>query len=108
MSDLEKLENFRRAKMKLNLREIDKLEKMLQEAGETYERTDMGSGVQIVVLKDGHRKWDAEITVLSHGHEDGLLEVMGAPVVDRERDGGNVVGNLTAEEVMERAKGRRH
>ena len=107
MTELEMLEEFRRNKREqLNLTEINKLEEMLKAAGETYERHEMADGVQLVVYKDGNRYWDALISKYSCGHQAGLLEIMGKPVVDEKKDGDRVQGYLTAQEVMARAKGR--
>ena len=105
MTDLEELENFRRNKRTpLDMTELNKLEKMLKDAGETVKRYAIDGGAQIVIYRNGKRYWDALITKYSYGHQDGLLEIMGKPVVDEKKDGDRVAGWLTAKDIMERVR----
>ena len=86
----------------LNLSEMNRLEAMLKREGLDYIREEMEAGDQIIVYKDGKRWWDAILTIYSYGGRQGLLEVMGKPVVEERKDGDRVAGWLTAEEVMKR------
>ena len=84
--------------------ELDKLEKYLQENHITYQRIDKAGHFdthQIVVYKDGERLWDAVCHRGSFGYKEGLLEVMGEPVV-KPTDGDRVAGWLTADDVIAR------
>ena len=96
-----------------NLSELDKLEAYLKAKGIRYWRDDQQVHVgqyvvdhhQIVVLDGNERRvWDAICRTGSYGYEKGLLEVMGSPVV-RKSDGDDVVGWLTAAEVIARLEG---
>lgn len=96
-----------------DLTELDKLEKYLKAKGILYQRRDKSFQLglchveqhQIVVLADdGRRMWDAICQTGSYGYRDGLLEIMGSPVVG-ESDGDRVVGWLTAAEVIARLEG---
>ena len=53
---------------------------------------------QIIAYKGGIYVFDAICHYGSYGYEKGLLEIMGACITD----GADVVGNLTAEKVIER------
>ena len=86
--------------------ELDKLEAYLREHGYVFRRInddqELMSRHQIIVYnKRGRRIWDAICHWGSHGFEEGLLEVMGKPVV-RKSDGDDVVGWLTAQDVINR------
>ena len=85
--------------------ELDKLEQYLKENNIEYTREDKERGVfdthQIIVFDKGNRIWDAICHYGSYGYEEGLLEVMGEPVV-KPTDGDSVCGHLTAEDVIER------
>lgn len=91
---------------KNHLMELDKLENYLKENGFKYHRIDVtdphkGERHQLIVMHYGKTWWDAICQPASYGWEDGLLEVMGKPVV-RKDDGDSVCGFLTADEVIER------
>ncbi len=98
--------------------ELDKLEAALKERKIKYVREDCEQEIdekgriasmdwhQIIVFgKNGQRSWDAVCHTGSYGYKQGLLEVMGQPVV-RKRDGDSVAGYLTAEEVIRRMEGQ--
>lgn len=99
--------------MKTDLTEFDRLESLLmsEENGFVVTRKDRapemdGEGLFmyterhsiIVTMKDGEYLWDAICHPGSYGYEQGLLEVMGVPVVGH----GDVEGWLTADQVFER------
>lgn len=91
--------------------ELDKLEQYLKEHDYPYERIDEeGTGIgipygsihQLIVYGDkekSKRLWDAICHYGSYGFEQGLIEVMGEPVVRGEY---SVEGYLTAEEIIKR------
>ena len=94
--------------------ELDKLEAYLKDKGIPYTREDkeerrdqqgyilsMPRHQIIVNDSEGRRLWDAICQRGSYGNEEGLLEVMGSPVV-REEDGDSICGWLTAEDVIAR------
>ena len=91
--------------------ELDKLEAYLKENNIPYERYDTDEGVQYL---ERHQicvpewsencKWDAICHKGSYGYEQGLLEIYGELVNDK--DGDSVVGYLTAEDVIKRIKAR--
>ena len=87
--------------------ELDKLEKYLIEHGFDYERIDEDvddiiNRHQIIVYdKKGTRQWDAICHFGSYGYKDGMLEVMGRPVV-KNTDYDSVVGHLSAVDVIRR------
>ncbi len=85
--------------------ELDKLEEMLKEKNIPYNRVDeagvYGHHRIDVFNNDGDRIWDAICQRGSYGYDDGLLEVMGDPVV-KLGDGDSVCGYLTAKDVIER------
>lgn len=87
--------------------ELDKLELYLIEAGyKHYERIDeehlFVSQHQIIVYdENGKRLWDAICHRGSYGYENGLLEIYGN-IVDEKKDGDEVVGWLTADDVIAR------
>lgn len=76
-------------------------------------------GYQIIVWQDAAptdtrewgnpslRAWDAICGYGSYGNEEGLLEVMGNPVI-LPSDGDTVAGWLTADDVITRLEGRTH
>lgn len=96
-----------------DLTELDKLEAYLKAKGILYLRRDeiillgryhMEQHQIVVFADDGRRMWDAVCQRGSYGYEEGLLEVMGKPVV-RKSDGDDVVGWLTAADVIARLEG---
>lgn len=94
---------------KTDLTELNKLELYLKAKGITYKREDNDRNPdfhQIVVFENGERKWDAVCHYGSYGHMEGLLEIMGT-IVDPEKDGDSVAGNLTADDVIKRIEGRK-
>ncbi len=82
--------------------EMDKLDAALTEMGieHTYDHEYM-DGTQIVVREDGKYRWDAICTPYSYGWKEGLLEVMGKPLLGQ----GGVMGYRTAEDVLRMLKG---
>lgn len=79
---------------RVDLTEMDKLEKGLIQKGLEYTRKPLYDGAQIIC-----GNWDAFCHRYSYGHEDGLLEIMG----DIVRCGYDCVeGCMTAEEILER------
>ena len=97
--------------------ELDKLEAYLKDKGIPYTREDAeemrdAQGFilrtprhQIIVNdSEGRRQWDAICQRGSYGYNEGLLEVMGSPVVNSEE--GQVVGCLTAADVIKRIEKR--
>lgn len=93
--------------------ELDKLEEYLIQHNFTYSRDDCRSRDsdgftherhQIIVY-DNHmeRSWDAICHPGSYGYEMGLLEVMGSPLIPS----GEVRGYMTAEDVINRIRGRK-
>ncbi len=83
--------------------ELDKLEKMLIEEGIEYERGPLLGGWQICVPNAESKMWDAVCHPFSYGHERGLLEIMGDCLLTAdELEYDNVLGYMTAEEVMKR------
>lgn len=96
-----------------DLRELNRLEKYLQEHGYYYRRIDKQASSpglygydeqhQIRVYEDAgctHQVWDVICHRGSYGYEQGLLETMGMP-----EDGSDVTGYLTADEVIARLEG---
>lgn len=83
--------------------EMQKLDAALTEMGieHTYDREYM-DGEQIVGLKNSKYHWDAICIPGSYGWGDGLLEVMGKPLVG---DSKNVLGFLTADDVLKMLNG---
>ena len=67
-----------------------------------YDREYMG-GEQIVVTENEKYRWVAICTPDSYGWQDGLLEVMGKPLLGH----GGVMGYRTAEDVLKMLKGER-
>lgn len=99
--------------------ELDKLEKLLKERGIEYERLDQEKGyyqfknelsgemIKVPMQMDRHEifvpsrencEWDAICQEGSYGYKEGLLEIYGSIVPEENED--NVIGWLTAEEVM--------
>lgn len=72
-------------------KEISKLEVGLRERNMEYRVRELFGGFQLIAA-DG---WDVICHEYSYGGERGLLEVMGLYKCD-----GDVIGNLTAEEVL--------
>ena len=81
--------------------EMNKLENYLREHRYLYGRTNLWDGEQIIVYGDSVRDiaWDVICCSISYGGKDGLLEVMGNIVPEYDSD--DVVGYLTAEDVIE-------
>lgn len=82
------------APQKIDLREMDKLAKGLDEKNIPYVRRACFDGEQIVC-----DSWDAICHRGSYGHEKGLLEIMGS-IVRNEED--SVEGYLSAEDILSR------
>ncbi len=84
--------------------EMDKLDAALTEMGieHTYDKEFQNNGAQIVVTENGEYLWDAICTSYSYGGAEGLLEVMGEPLLG---NGNDVQGCLTAEGVLWMMKG---
>lgn len=82
--------------------EMQKLDAALTEIGieHTYDREYM-DGTQIIVREDGKYRWDAICTPYSYGWKEGLLEVMGKPLLGH----AGVMGYLTANDVLNLLKG---
>jgi hypothetical protein len=87
------------------MNEMKKLERMLKEKDIPFKRTDeegeYGNHRIDVFDADGNRILDAIFQYGSYGVDQGLLEVMGEPVV-LPYEGDSVCGCLTAEEIMKR------
>lgn len=85
----------------MKMTEMDKLDAALTEMGieHTYDHEYMG-GTQIVVREDGKYHWDAICTPDSYGWNEGLLEVMGKPLLGH----AGVMGYRTAEDVLKMLK----
>lgn len=94
-----------------NLTELNRLEDLLKEAGIRYRRVDeegfisrfdpgriIGDRHQILVPSEG---WDVVCQCGSYGCDEGLLEAMGSRITGNN----DVIGYLTAEEVMARRAG---
>ncbi len=92
-----------------NLKELDKLQKYLDENHILYERIDrpglpalpgmeaIGNRHQINVIdEDKNVIWDAICHYGSYGYEEGLLEVMGEKLIGHD----DVEGYLTADDVI--------
>ena len=87
-------------KEKLNLTELTNLYFWLNINNYNFTYEPFFDGAQIIVYSEGERLWDAVCHGGSYGHEDGLLEIMGAIV--RDDAGDDVEGWLTADDVIER------
>lgn len=88
-------------KSKINLHELDVLEKGLSERGIKFERYSFLGGDQIYVFNDkGEYFFDAICNRYSLGHQKGLLEIMGSIV--KNEDVREVEGYLSAEEILRR------
>lgn len=100
--------------------ELDKLEQYLQDAGIRYERIDnespyeadaglpkdLGERHQLIIYdSNGKCMWDAICHWGSYGYEQGLLEIMGDAIVS-DSDCDDVVGYLTAQDVIDRIESR--
>ena len=83
--------------------EMQKLDAALTEMGieHTYDR-EFQNGSQIVVTENGKYRWDAICTPASYGWPEGLLEVMGKPLLGNSND---VLGYLKAYDVLRMMKG---
>ena len=86
---------------KLNLTELTKLYFWLNTNDYDFTYEPLLDGAQIIVYSEDERLWDAVCHSGSYGHENGLLEIMGAIV--KEDVGDDVEGWLTADDVIERA-----
>lgn len=82
--------------------EMTKLDAALTEMGieHIYDHEYRG-GEQIVVTEKGKYRWDAICTPDSYGWNEGLLEVMGKPLLGHN----GVMGYRTAEDVLKMMKG---
>ena len=97
--------------------ELDKLEQYLRENHYEYKRIDQDEVLtedgytektmrhQLIVCVGDVALWDAICQKGSYGYEQGLLEVMGEPVV-LPCDGDSVAGFLTAQDVIDRLERR--
>lgn len=96
----------------IDMRELDKLEQYLKQNNMVYQRIrrlsaftertlNVDGGEQIIVYENGERVWDVICGHGSYGAQQGLLEVMGDPVVIPE-DGDSVAGYLKAVDVIKR------
>ena len=95
-----------------DLTELNKLEKYLKQNGIQYDRFDTdktfdANGMlikierhQIFVPCEDESEWDVICHPGSYGYEEGLLEIYGSLVT--EKDGDSVVGHLTADDVIKR------
>lgn len=81
----------------INQNEMMKLAFGLYDRGIEFSAKSFFDGIQIVV---GDWDWDAICHSGSYGHEDGLIEVMGLPQCQDD-----VIGHLTAEEVLNMVDG---
>lgn len=81
--------------------EMNKLDAALTEIGieHTY-NDDYRGGTQIVVTENGKYRWDAICTPDSYGWNEGLLEVMGKPLLGH----AGVMGYRTAEDILKMLK----
>lgn len=82
------------APQEIDLREMDKLAKGLEERGIPYIKKPCFDGQQIIC-----DSWDAICHRGSYGHERGLLEIMGS-IVQNDKD--TVEGFLSAEDILSR------
>jgi len=81
--------------------EMDKLEKGLKERGMNYLRRPLNDGEQILVFDDQERlQWDAVCGPYTYGGPDGLLETMGLDLPDEQDEDDDVVGWLTADQIL--------
>ena len=94
----------------MNKIEIIRLHEMLNEANIPHTFTDdmykccsMYPSYQIIIKKDDTRLCDAIYHYGSYGYWVGLLEIMGG-LTEEEREINEVLGYLTAEEVVKRCK----
>lgn len=89
---------------KVEMIELDKLEKYLKEHNYHYERYDEEEDFynrhQIIVMDEhGKRIWDVICHLGSYGYKAGKLEAMGSIVCNDDDD---VEGWLTADDIIER------
>ena len=100
--------------MPSRLNELNKLEAYLVGMDIPYDRADRDEKLddrgliiqtdwhQIIVYDaEGNRVWDAVCHTFSYGNENGLLEIMG-DIVDEKEHPDHVEGWLTADEVIQR------
>lgn len=82
--------------------EMQKLDAALTEMGikHTYDK-DFQNGAQIVVTENGKYSRDAICTPYSYGWKEGLLEVMGKPLLGH----AGVMGYRTADDVLKMLNG---
>lgn len=73
----------------------------------TYSVTEFYGRPQVIFMdfQTGERVADCVCHSGSYGHEHGLIEAMGAPLVDEEEVGDEVEGYLTAIDIMARICG---
>lgn len=88
----------------IDFSEMDKLEQLLVEEDIPYEKSRMFGGKHLIYPCNGD---DRVCSVILHkgsyGREKGLLEIMGL-LTDKELEGDDVVGYLTADDVFGRIK----
>lgn len=89
---------------KVEMIELDKLERYLKEHNYNYERYDEENDLynrhQIIVMdENGKRIWDVICNLGSYGYKAGKLEAMGSIIVGNDDD---VEGWLTADDIIER------
>ena len=81
----------------INQNEMMKLAFGLYDRGIEFKAKSFFDGIQFII---GDWDWDAICHSGSYGHEDGLIEVMGLPQCQDD-----VIGHLTAEEVLNMVDG---
>ena len=81
----------------INQNEMMKLAFGLYDRGIEFKAQSFFDGIQFII---GDWDWDAVCHSGSYGHENGLIEVMGLPQCQ-----GDVIGYLTAEEVLNMVDG---
>lgn len=89
----------------INTKELDKLEKYLEENNYNYQRHRFLRGEQIKVFDAKNTvSWDVVISKYSWGHEDGLLEIMSSDnhMVDHNSHEDGVEGFLDADTIINR------
>ena len=96
--------------------EMNKLEKYLKVNGFDYSRNRTRLGWsdwdQILVFNDDREVWDAVCHEYSYGYSEGLIEIMDRSIkygllTEDEREIDDVLGYLTADEIIERIERKR-
>ena len=96
--------------------EMDKLENYLSENNINYNRGRHRDGFsdwdQILVYDDDRLVWDAVCHEYSYGYEQGLIEIMDhcpkGLLTEDEREYDDVLGYLTAEDIIERLEANKN